>query len=102
MQRFRAYRETTAVDGAAPVSFGEWVLGRIAGHLLVATAKKARKRGDTIALNHALLALWAGDTSDGGHPAGRLAPAELSRARKEGRLRLVVDPESAPSTSPTP
>jgi hypothetical protein len=99
---FRKYRATVTTAGVPPVGFLEWALGRIAGRLIVTTAKMAKKRGDTTALNHTLLALWAGDTSKGGHLAGRLAPAELSRARKDGRLRLVVDPEPAPSTVPAP
>lgn len=97
LANFRKYRATVTTSGIQPVSFLEWYVGRIAGRLLVATAKMAKKRGDTTALNHALLALWAGDTSDGGHLAGRMSPAELSRARKDGRLRLVVDPEPTPS-----
>ncbi|GAA4035030.1 hypothetical protein GCM10023063_19210 [Arthrobacter methylotrophus] len=51
----------------------------------------AQKRGDYVSLNHALLSIWAGNQSKGGHLAAELSPPELNRAIKEGRLLLVLD-----------
>lgn len=89
--KFRKYRATIASDGVKPLTFTEWILGRIAGQLQVRTAFMAQKRGDHASLNHTLLSIWAGNQSKGGHAAADLAPAELNRAIKEGRLRLVLD-----------
>ncbi|MFC5099135.1 hypothetical protein [Amycolatopsis plumensis] len=43
-----------------PLTFTEWILGRIAGNLEVRAATMAQKRGDYVSLNHALLSIWAG------------------------------------------
>lgn len=95
--KFRAYRAKIAADGVKPLGFTEWLLGRIAGNLEVRAATMAERRGDHTSLNHALLALWAGNQSRGGHLVSELAPAELSRAIRAGRLRLVLEPETEPS-----
>jgi len=79
--KFRKYRATVAADGVQPIGFLEWYLGRVAGHLIVKTATMAKKRGDSFALNHAILAIWAGDTSRGGHLAGNMAPARPNSQR---------------------
>lgn len=92
--KFRTYRDKIATDGVKPLTFLEWLLGRLAGRLEVAAATMAERRGDHTSLNYALLALWAGNQSKGGHPtAESIAPAELSQAIKDGRLRLVIDPK---------
>lgn len=68
---------------------------RISGTLQVRAATMAKARRDYTSLNHALLALWAGNQSHGGHRiVDGLPPAELRDAIKEGRLRLVVDPKT--------
>lgn len=92
LAKFRRYRAATAGDSDKPICIIEWWLGRMSGWLLLAAAKKAQARGDHAALNHALLATWAGNQSDGGHLVGLLPPPELSRALKEHRLRIVIDP----------
>lgn len=89
--KFRKYRSTVAADGVKPLTFTEWLLGRIAGQLEVRTAVMAQKRGDYVSLNHTLLTIWAGNQSKGGHLAAELSPRELSRAIREGRLKLVLD-----------
>lgn len=99
LAKFRTYRETTAAEGVCPISFTEWWLGRLSGKLLVVTATMAKTRSDYNTLNHTLLSVWAGNQSDGGHLVGLLPPAELSRALKEDRLRIVID-EPAPSAVP--
>lgn len=96
ISKFRTYRARVAADGVKPLTFTEWMLGRIAGNLEVRAATMAEQRGDHASLNHALLALWAGNQSKGGHLAARLEPAELSQAIKDGRLRLVLDPYISP------
>ena len=93
--KFRTYRDKIAADGVKPLSFTEWLLGRIAGRLEVRAATMAKKRGDNASLNHTLLAIWAGNQRSRAHLAAALPPAELSRAIKDGRLRLVLDPEEA-------
>jgi hypothetical protein len=93
--KFRSYRDQIAVDGVKPLSFTEWLLGRIAGRLEVRAATMAKKRGDNASLNHTLLAMWAGNQRSRAHLAVSLPPAELSRAIKEDRLRLVVAPAEA-------
>lgn len=90
--KFRTYRDRIAADGVKPLTFTEWLLGRMAGRLEVRAATMAERRGDHASLNHAMLALWAGNQSKGPRlAAAALPPAELSRAIKEGRLRLVLD-----------
>lgn len=90
--KFRNYRDKIAADGVKPLTFTEWILGRAAGNLEARAATMAERRGDHASLNHALLALWAGSQSSrGGHLDAELAPSELSRAIKEGRLKLVLD-----------
>jgi hypothetical protein len=89
--KFRTYRDKIAADGVKPLTFTEWILGRIAGNLEVRAATMAQKRGDYVSLNHALLSIWAGNQSKGGHLAAELSPPELNRAIKEGRLLLVLD-----------
>ncbi len=96
LAKFRMYRDATAADDVRPISFTEWWLGRLAGKLLVVTATMAQTRRDYTTLNHTLLSVWAGNQSSGGHLVGLLPPAELSRALKEDRLRIVVD-EPAPT-----
>lgn len=96
LAKYRTYRDATAADDVRPISFTEWWLGKLAGKLLVVTATMAKTRGDYVTLNHTLLEVWAGNQSDGGHLVGLLPPAELSRALREDRLRIVVD-EPAPS-----
>lgn len=91
--KFRTYRTLIAADGVKPLTFTEWLLGRIAGRLEVRAATMAKKRGDHASLNHALLAMWAGNQRGRTHLAAALPPAELSRAIKEGRLHLVLDAE---------
>jgi hypothetical protein len=91
ISKFRAYRDTIAADGVKPLTFQEWLLGRIAGRLEVRVARLSQKRGDVVSTNHVLLALWAGNQSRGGHTAARLSMRELNRAIKEGRLKLVID-----------
>jgi hypothetical protein len=91
--KFRSYRDKITADGVKPVTFTEWLLGRIAGRLEVRAATMAKKRGDNASLNHTLLAMWAGNQRSRTHLVASLPPAELSRAIKEGRLRLVLDPE---------
>lgn len=90
--KFRKYRDTIASDGVKPLSFTEWILGRVAGWLEVRTAVMAQKRGDNVSLNHTLLTVWIGNQSNGGRLAAALSPRELSSAIKEGRLRLVLEP----------
>ncbi|WP_422758897.1 hypothetical protein [Paenarthrobacter sp. C1] len=51
----------------------------------------ASKCGDHQSLNHALLALWAGNQRGHAHLAAFLPPAELNLAIKEDRIRLVVE-----------
>lgn len=92
LQKYRAYRETIATDDARPITFTEWWLGRLAGKLQVVTATMAKTRQDYPTLNHSLLSVWAGNQSHGGHLVALLPPAELSRAMKEGRLRIIIDP----------
>lgn len=92
--KFRSYRAKIAADGVKPLTFTEWILGRAAGNLEVQAATMAKKRGDYASLNHALLTIWAGNQSRGGHLAASLPPHELSKAIKDGRLRLVLDPEA--------
>ncbi|QOT19398.1 hypothetical protein [Paenarthrobacter sp. YJN-5] len=89
--KFRTYRNQIAADGVKPLTFTEWLLGRIAGRLEVRAATMASKRGDHQSLNHALLALWAGNQRGHAHLAASLPPAELNLAIKEDRLRLVVE-----------
>ncbi|MET4144278.1 hypothetical protein [Arthrobacter sp. UYCo732] len=96
ISKFRTYRAKIAVDGVAPLTFTEWLYGRIAGNLELRAATLAKKRGDHASLNHALLAVWAGNQSRGGHLAASLPPHELSQAIKQGRLRLVLDPYRSP------
>lgn len=96
LTKFRTFRASIAADGVKPVGFLEWYLGRLAGDLLVTTATMAKKRGDDSGLNHAILAIWAGNRTRGGQLAARMTPAELSQARRDGRLRLVVDPYISP------
>jgi hypothetical protein len=93
--KFRTYRDQIAADGVKPLTFTEWLLGRIAGRLEVRAATMASKRGDNASLNHALLALWAGNQRGHAHLAAALPPAELNRAIREDRLRLVVAPGEA-------
>jgi hypothetical protein len=90
--KFRSYRDRIAVDGVKPLSFTEWLLGRIAGNLEVRAATMAERRGDYASLNHTLLAMWAGNQRSRSHLVASLPPAELNRAIKEDRLRLVVAP----------
>lgn len=94
--KFRTYRDKIATDGVKPLTFIEWLLGRAAGNLEVRAATMAERRGDHASLNHALLALWAGNQGKGRHDAAvtSLAPAELSQAIKDDRLRLVLDPKA--------
>ena len=95
--KFRTYRDSIAADGVKPLTFTEWLLGRLAGNLEVRAATMATRRGDHASLKHALLALWAGNQSKGGHHAiTSLTPSELNQAIKDGRLRLVVDPYRSP------
>ncbi|MBG0738930.1 hypothetical protein IV500_05770 [Paeniglutamicibacter antarcticus] len=95
--KFRAYRHRIAATGVVPITSAEWLLGRLAGRLQVRTATMAKRRGDNASLNHALLALWAGNQCKGGHlAAAALEPAELACAIKDGRLRLVIDPYRSP------
>lgn len=89
--KFRKYRDKIAADGVKPLSFTEWLLGRIAGWLEVRAAFMAQKRGDHVSLNHTLLTVWIGNQSNGGRLAAELSPRDLSRAIKEGRLRLVLE-----------
>lgn len=99
LSKFRKYRATIAADGVRPITFTEWILGRMAGHLEVRAATMATKRGDNATLNYALLALWAGNQGRGRHNAvASLEPAELNRAIKDGRVRIVID-EPATTTA---
>ena len=99
LAKYRAYRDLTATEDVRPIGFAEWMMSRIAGKLEVRVATLARKRNDNTALNHILLGIWAGNQSKGGHLVAQLAPAELSQAIRDGRLRLVLDPEPAPTTA---
>lgn len=99
IEKFRYYRATVQAPGVKPLTFTEWFIGRIAGALEVRAATMAKSRGDNASLNHAILTLWAGNQSRGGHLAGQLAPAELGKAINEGRLRLVIDPERRPESA---
>jgi hypothetical protein len=92
---FRTYRAQIAADGVKPLTFTEWLLGRIAGRLEVRAATMASKRGDNTSLNHTLLALWAGNQRGHAHLAASLPPAELNQAIRENRVRLVVEPGKA-------
>lgn len=94
--KFRKYRATIHAFGVKPLTFTEWLLGRVAGNLEVRAATMAKNRGDHASLNHALLAVWAGNQSRGGHLAAKLSPHELSKAIKDGRLRLVLDTHPSP------
>lgn len=89
--KFRKYRDAIAADGVKPLTFTEWLLGRIAGQLEVRAAVMAQKRGDNVSLNHTLLTIWAGNQSKGGHLVAELSPRDLNRAIREGRLKLVLD-----------
>jgi hypothetical protein len=95
LSKFRKYRDTIAADGVRPITFREWYLGRLAGKVISSTAVMAQKRGDHATLNHALLAAWAGNQSQGGHLIGELKPWELSAAIKAGRVRIVIDEPAA-------
>ncbi len=101
LRRFRTYRETIAAAGVAPISFGEWALGLIAGRMLARAATLAHGRGDYTSLNHALLVNWVGNRSGNRrHLATALPPSELNAALRENRVRIIVEP--APSTVPAP
>lgn len=94
--KFRNYRAKIAADGVKPLTFTEWLMGRIAGRLEVRVASMAKNRGDYASLNHALLAIWAGNQSAGGQRvASELSPKDLNRAIREGRLRIVLDPQTS-------
>lgn len=95
ISKFRTYRALIAADGVKPLTFTEWLLGRIAGRLEVRVATMASKRGDHASLNHTLLALWAGNQRGRTHLAAALPPAELNRAMREDRVRLIVEPRKA-------
>lgn len=93
--KYRKYRAKIHADGVKPLTFTEWLLGRIAGRLLVSVATMSAKRRDHASLNSALLTVWAGNRSDGGQSLiTEVSPAELRQAIKEGRLRLVLDPQT--------
>lgn len=96
ISKFRTYRALIAADGVKPLTFTEWLLGRIAGRLEVRAATMAERRGDHVTLNHTLLALWAGNQRSRNHLVASLPPAELSQAIRDGRLRLVIDPYVSP------
>lgn len=93
--QYRKYRATIHTDGVKPLTFTEWLLGRIAGRLLVSVATMSAKRKDFASLNSALLTVWAGNRSDRSQALiTEVTPAELRQAIREGRLRLVLDPKA--------
>lgn len=93
--KFRRYRDRIAAEGVQPLTVTEWLLGRAAGRLMVTAATMAAKRRDHASLNSALLSIWAGNRTDGGQALiTEVSPKELRQAIKEGRLRLVLDPEA--------
>lgn len=93
--KFRAYRATIQAYGVLPITRTEWLLGRAAGRLLVKVATMSAKRRDHASLNCALLTVWAGNRTDGGQALiTEVSPAELRQAMKEGRLRLVLEPQT--------
>lgn len=99
LARFRTYRAAITAHGVRPVTFGEWALGRLAGHLLTRAATLAHGRGDYAGLNHALLVTWAGNRmTDRHHLVTALPPSELNAALRENRARIIIEP--APSTVP--
>ncbi len=89
-QRFRRYQLTTRRDGVAPVGYIEYWLGLLAGRILVRTARMANKRGDSVAFNHNMLAIWAGNDNNGGHMVAQLPSDELSTAMRSGQLQMIV------------
>lgn len=88
--KFRTYRARIDQPGVKPISFAEWLLGRASGKLQVAAATMATKRKDLDSLSHALLAIWARNQSKGNKIDIR--PAELSKAIREDRVHIVIDP----------
>lgn len=91
LAKYRTYRDIIDRPGVRSIGFAEWLLGRISGRLLVAATTMAFKRGDKDTISASLLAVWAGNQSNGSNVPEGVTPSELSRAMKEGRVRVVID-----------
>lgn len=91
LKKFRKFRTHIDREGVEPISYREWLYGRIASRLNSETAKLAHKRGDYDTLNATLLSLWIGNQSGKGKAIHSLPPHELSKALREDRVRVVLD-----------
>lgn len=89
--KYRSYRKLISQPNVKPISFTEWLLGRISGKLLVAATAMAHKRGDYESLKAALLTTWAGNQNTDRKIIPDMSPAELSKAVKENRVRIIID-----------
>lgn len=92
LKKFRKFRTHIDREGVEPISYREWLYGRIAGRMSVKTAQLALKRGDHDTLSAILLSIWIGNQADGGHLVHQMPPHELSKAIKEDRVSVVVAP----------
>lgn len=91
-KKFKKFQSANARSGVRPVTFQEWIVGRLSGRSILRVATLATRRGDYDTLTAALLAIWAGNQSDGSQSIHKTPPHEVSKALREGRVSIVIAP----------